>query len=56
MCIRDRLNGLGTVKYEELYLTYGTVARLLGEHGYTVVDAEVGEQCTSCLLYTSRCV
>ncbi|MCA0438621.1 MAG: dihydroxyacetone kinase family protein [Austwickia sp.] len=41
------LNGLGTVKYEELYLTYGTVARLLGEHGYTVVDAEVGEQCTS---------
>ena len=41
------LNGLGTVKYEELYVTYADVARLLAERGYEVVEAEVGEQCTS---------
>ena len=37
------LNGLGTTKYEELFLLWGTVARLLREAGLEVVDAEVGE-------------
>jgi dihydroxyacetone kinase len=41
------LNGLGSVKYEELYVVYGAVHRLLGEAGLTVVDPEVGEFCTS---------
>ncbi|MBC3192238.1 dihydroxyacetone kinase family protein [Pseudonocardia sp. C8] len=41
------LNGLGSVKYEELFVVYGTVHRLLGEAGLEVVDPEVGEFCTS---------
>lgn len=41
------LNGLGTVKYEELFVTYRRVAELLEQKGYTIVDPEVGEQCTS---------
>ena len=41
------LNGLGTTKYEELFLLWGTVARLLREAGLEVVDAEVGELVTS---------
>jgi dihydroxyacetone kinase len=41
------LNGLGTVKYEELFVAYRMVAELLGQRGYTIVDPEVGEQCTS---------
>lgn len=41
------LNGLGTTKYEELFLLWGHVARLLTHHGYTVVDPEVGELVTS---------
>ena len=41
------LNGLGAVKYEELYVTYGTVARLLAEAGIIVVEPEVGELVTS---------
>jgi dihydroxyacetone kinase len=41
------LNGLGTVKYEELFVAYRMVALLLEQQGYTVVDPEVGEQCTS---------
>ena len=41
------LNGLGTVKYEELFVTYRMVAELLGQRGYTIVCPEVGEQCTS---------
>ena len=40
-------NGLGTVKYEELFVGYRKVAELLDARGYTVVDPEVGEQCTS---------
>lgn len=40
-------NGLGTVKYEELFVAYGRVAELLEHEGYTIVDPEVGEQCTS---------
>ncbi len=41
------LNGLGTVKYEELFVVYRSVARLLEEAGVTVVEPEVGELVTS---------
>lgn len=41
------LNGLGSVKYEELFVTYGSVASLLSEAGITVVEPEVGELVTS---------
>ena len=41
------LNGLGTVKYEELFVAYRMVALLLEQQGYTIVGPEVGEQCTS---------
>ncbi|QCR19794.1 dihydroxyacetone kinase family protein [Agrococcus sp. SGAir0287] len=41
------LNGLGSVKYEELFVVYRAVHRLLGERGIVVVDPDVGELCTS---------
>ncbi len=41
------LNGLGSVKYEELFVVYRRVAELLAEAGITVVDPEVGELVTS---------
>jgi dihydroxyacetone kinase len=41
------LNGLGTVKYEELFVVYGRVAERLAEKGLTVVAPEVGEHVTS---------
>lgn len=41
------LNGLGSTTYEELYVTYGAVERMLGEAGVTVVDCEVGELTTA---------
>jgi dihydroxyacetone kinase len=41
------LNGLGRVKYEELFVVYRTVHRLLAEAGIQIVDPEVGEFCTS---------
>lgn len=41
------LNGLGSVKYEELFVTYATVARALDEAGVSVVQPEVGEFVTS---------
>lgn len=41
------LNGLGTTKYEELFLLWGLVAPLLSRHGFEPVDAEVGELVTS---------
>ena len=41
------LNGLGTVKYEELFVVYGRVAEKLDEKGLTVVAPEVGEHVTS---------
>jgi len=41
------LNGLGATKYEELFVVWGTVSRLLAERGYTVVEPEVGELVTS---------
>ena len=40
-------NGLGTVKYEELFVAYGTVAQTLADRGYQVVEPIVGEQVTS---------
>ena len=41
------LNGLGSVKYEELFVVYLRVAALLDEAGITVVEPEVGELVTS---------
>ena len=41
------LNGLGSVKYEELFVVYRRVAERLTEAGVTVVDPEVGELVTS---------
>jgi len=41
------VNGLGTVKYEELFVVYRKVAELLADRGYAVIDPVVGEQCTS---------
>lgn len=41
------LNGLGTVKYEELLVVYGRVAQRLQDAGIDVVMPEVGELMTS---------
>jgi dihydroxyacetone kinase len=41
------LNGLGSVKYEELFVVYRRVAQLLTEAGITIVEPEVGELVTS---------
>ncbi|WP_205327282.1 dihydroxyacetone kinase family protein [Glycomyces sp. YM15] len=41
------LNGLGGVKYEELFVVYRAVNRLLAERGLHVLEPEVGELCTS---------
>jgi dihydroxyacetone kinase len=41
------LNGLGTIKYEELFVLYSHVAKLLAERGLTVIRPEVGEHITS---------
>lgn len=41
------LNGLGATKYEELYVVWATVARLLEEAGLQPVRPEVGELVTS---------
>jgi len=41
------LNGLGTVKYEEMFVVYRSIDRLLRAAGVEVVDPEVGEFCTS---------
>ena len=41
------LNGLGRTKYEELFVLWGTAARLLREAGYEIVEPEVGELVTS---------
>lgn len=41
------LNGLGRTKYEELFVVWGEVARLLRERGYTIVEPGVGELVTS---------
>jgi dihydroxyacetone kinase len=41
------LNGLGATKYEELFVTWRTVAALLEARGYQIVQPEVGEIVTS---------
>ncbi len=41
------LNGLGSTKYEELFLLWGIVAKRLREHGLEIVGPEVGELVTS---------
>ncbi len=41
------LNGLGTVKYEELFLLFGKVEKLLVDAGLEVVQPECGELVTS---------
>jgi L-erythrulose 1-kinase len=41
------LNGLGTVKYEELFVVYRRVAERLADVGITPVQPEVGELVTS---------
>lgn len=41
------LNGLGSVKYEELFVTYLSVSALLAESGVEIVEPEVGELVTS---------
>ncbi|MFJ6284132.1 dihydroxyacetone kinase family protein [Pseudarthrobacter oxydans] len=41
------LNGLGRVKYEELFLLFGTIDKLLTAAGLTIVEPECGELVTS---------
>ena len=41
------LNGLGTVKYDELFLLYGKVEKLLLAAGLEIVEPECGELVTS---------
>ncbi|WP_435070706.1 dihydroxyacetone kinase family protein [Amycolatopsis thermoflava] len=41
------LNGLGSVKHEELFVLWADVSRLLRESGHTLVLPEVGELVTS---------
>ncbi|GIJ73118.1 dihydroxyacetone kinase family protein [Virgisporangium ochraceum] len=41
------LNGLGSVKHEELFVVYRRVAERLAGAGVTIVAPEVGELCTS---------
>jgi dihydroxyacetone kinase len=41
------LNGLGSVKYEELFVVYRRIAQLLTEAGLQAVDPQVGELVTS---------
>ncbi|MFI2563769.1 dihydroxyacetone kinase subunit DhaL [Paenarthrobacter sp. NPDC018779] len=41
------VNGLGTVKYDELFLLYGKIEKLLTAAGLTIVEPECGELVTS---------
>ncbi|HKU10033.1 MAG TPA: dihydroxyacetone kinase family protein [Sinomonas sp.] len=41
------VNGLGSVKSEELFLLYGAIVPLMEKAGLTIVDPEVGEYATS---------
>ncbi|PNI08376.1 D-erythrulose kinase [Arthrobacter sp. AFG7.2] len=41
------LNGLGRVKYEELFLLFGKIEKLLTAAGLTIVEPECGELVTS---------
>src|SRR5690606_6452088 len=40
------LNGLGSLKYEEMFVGYRRIARLLDDAGIVAVDPHVGEHCT----------
>jgi dihydroxyacetone kinase len=41
------LNGLGSLKYEEMFVVYRRIAQLLADAGLELVDPHVGEYCTS---------
>lgn len=41
------LNGLGTTKYEELFVLWRSVNKLLIDRGYQIIEPEVGELVTS---------
>ncbi|GAB3395428.1 dihydroxyacetone kinase family protein [Humibacter soli] len=41
------LNGLGSLKYEEMFVVYRSIARRLKAAGIEIVDPHVGEYCTS---------
>jgi dihydroxyacetone kinase len=41
------LNGLGSTKYEELFVTWRSVSSLLLNQGYEIIEPEVGELVTS---------
>jgi dihydroxyacetone kinase len=41
------LNGLGSLKYEEMFVVYRRIAQLLEAAGLEAVDPHVGEYCTS---------
>lgn len=41
------LDGLGSTKYEELFVVWKTVSEVLQEKGYTLVEPQVGELVTS---------
>ena len=41
------LNGLGALKYEEMFVVYRRIHQLLTEAGLVLVDPHVGEYCTS---------
>lgn len=41
------LNGLGSLKYEEMFVVYRRIAQLLEAAGLEIVDPHVGEYCTS---------
>ncbi|MGN6219729.1 MAG: dihydroxyacetone kinase family protein [Microbacterium sp.] len=41
------LNGLGSLKYEEMFVVYRRIAQLLSHAGIEVIDPHVGEYCTS---------
>jgi dihydroxyacetone kinase len=41
------LNGLGSLKYEEMFVVYRHIAHLLEAAGIEIVDPHVGEYCTS---------
>jgi len=41
------LNGLGLLKYEEMFVVYRRIAQLLEQAGLVLVDPHVGEYCTS---------
>ncbi|WP_221583494.1 dihydroxyacetone kinase family protein [Microbacterium sp. G2-8] len=41
------LNGLGSLKHEEMFVVYRRIARRLADAGLEIVDPHVGEFCTS---------